>query len=121
MATWKPKLIPRKTLNGRRLTQSVDEFGLPTDSAPVTFDVENAGVQPVTGNQLDVLPEGYRDRKNYRVYTTTPVFTAEEASSNLADEIEAYPGVWCKVIKVEPWGYGLQSHYLAYVSEVNER
>lgn len=120
MATWKPKLIPRKTLNGRRRTQTVDEFGLPTESE-TTFTVENAGVQPVAGNQLDVLPEGYRDRKNHRVYTTTPVFTAKEATNGLADQIEAYPGVWCDVIKVEPWDYGLQSHYLAYVSEENER
>lgn len=121
MATWKPKLIPRKTLNGRRRTQTVDEFGLPVDDPVVAFTVENAGVQPVPGNQLDVFPEGYRDRRTYKVFTTTPVFTAKEATSGLADQIEAYPDVWCDVIKVEPWDYGLQSHYLAYVSEENER
>lgn len=121
MATWGPTLIPRKTLNGRRRTQTVDEFGIASEDTEVTFTVENAGVQPTTGDQQSTLPEGYRDSKSYAVYTTTPVYTAEEATSNLADQIEVRDGIWCDVVKVDVWDYGLQSHYLAYVSERNER
>lgn len=121
MATWGPKLIPRKTLNGRRSTQTVDEFGLTTDSSPTSFTVDNAGVQPVPGDQLDVFPEGYRDRRKYKVYTTTPVFTVEEGSNKLPDQIEVETGIWCDVVRVESWGYGLQAHYLAFVAQENER
>jgi len=121
MATWQPKLIPRKTLGGRRQTQTVDEFGIPTTSAPVLFDIENAGVQPVSGHEMNTMPEGYRDRKMYKVFTTTPVFTAVEGSDNLADKIETVSGVWCDVVRVQAWSYGIQSHYEAYVAQENER
>lgn len=124
MGNWQPKLIPRKTLNGRRKTEIVDDYGWNTDEEDVpstTFTVENAGVHPVTGYELQALPEGYRDKKAFKVYTTTLLRTVNEGSTDLADEVEADPGIWCKVVKVEDWTYTVQSHYLAYVVEVNER
>jgi hypothetical protein len=121
MGSWNPKLLPRRTFNGRRVSQTLDEFNIPSE-ATVAFTVEQANAQPVTGHHLEVLPEGYRDRKVYKVYTTTPVYSAEEGTDQFSDEIEVLPGEWFKVIKVEAWqGYSLQSHYLAYMAEVNER
>lgn len=121
MGSWNPKLLKRKTFSGLRRTQVLDEFNLPSETT-VMFSIENANAQPVSGHHLDVMPDGYRDRRNYKVYTTTPLYSADEGSSQLSDKIEVLPGIWFDVIKVEAWqGYSVQSHYLAYVSEENER
>ena len=120
MALWNPKLIPRKTLNAMRRTQTLDSFNLPSTGS-VALTLDNCGVHPVSGQEMQAMPSGYRDRKIYKVYTTTPVYPAEEGTDQYADLIEVKTGIWCSVIKVEEWEYGLQSHYLAYVAEDNER
>lgn len=120
MASWGPKLIPRKTFNARRREEVTDEFGL-VDETYVSFTVDNAGAQPVTGYESSALPEGYRDKNVYKVFTTTYVRPSEEGTENYADQIEVEGGKWFTVIKVQNWSYGLQSHYLAYVVEENER
>ena len=119
---WSPRLIPRKTLNGIRRVQSIDQYGRVSDSLDETpFIIENAGVHPITGWELQTLPDGYRDKKAFKVYTTTELRSVMEGTNNLADLVEAQPGVFCTVIKVEDWNYNVQGHYLAYVVEVNER
>ncbi len=121
MGSWNPKLLPRRTFAGRRIAQVLDEFNIPSEDI-TPFTVEQANAQPVTGHHLEVLPEGYRDKKVYKVYTTTLVKSVEEVTEDYADTIEVLPSEWFKVIKVEPWqGYGLQSHYLAYCVKENER
>jgi len=121
MGTWSPRLIPRKTLNAKRVTGGVDADGYPIDDVDVAFTVENASVQPVTGYSLQAVPEGYRDNRVVRVYTTTEVLIGDEGTDLKGDQIEFEPGRWGRVVKVEPWQVGVQSHYLAFVVEVNER
>lgn len=118
--TWRPKLLPRKTLNAKHVEQVKDEFNrVTTQETP--FSVENASAHPISGDKAKALPEGYRDKKAFQVYTTTPVEPAREGTDILHDLIETRTGVWCKVVKVEEWTSGLQEHYLAYVTEENER
>ena len=85
------------------------------------FTIENASVQPVTGYSLQAVPEGYRDNRVVKIYTTTEVVIGEEGTTLKGDQIEFETGRWGRVIKVEPWQVGVQSHYLAFVVEVNER
>jgi hypothetical protein len=117
--TWKPRLIPRKTLNALHVEQVEDEFNRVTEST-TEFTVENAGVHPVPGDKTNALPEGYRDRRAYQVFTTTPLTSANEGTATLHDKVEI-DGAWFKVIRVENWQTGLQDHYHAYVTEENER
>lgn len=121
MSIWSPQLIPRKTLNAKRLTGGVDPDGYPIDDVEAPFIVENASVQPVTGYALQAVPEGYRDNRVVKVYTTTEVLIADEGTTLKGDLVEFETGRWGRVIKVEPWNVGVQSHYLAFVVEVNER
>lgn len=121
MANFTPRLIPRKVLSGIRRVQVLGSHNIPEAPTETSFDVENSGVQPVSGWEANALPEGYRDRRIYKIYTTTPLLPAEEGTSSLGDLVEAETGVWCLVIRVQSWQYGVQSHYEAVVAEVNER
>lgn len=120
MASWRPRLIPRKVLQGYRKTASVDEDGAPLPENEIPFEIENASYQPAKGNDLLAVPSGYRDTVIYRVFTTTPLKSVEEGSDGLADEIEIL-GKRYKVIKLSNWDVGVQSHYEALVSQLNER
>lgn len=121
MGPWAPRLIPRKIFNAKRLTGGVDSDGYPIDDVEVPFTVENASFHPVSGYALQAVPEGYRDSRVGKIYTTTETLIADEGTDLKGDLIEFETGKWARVIKVEPWNVGVQTHYLAYVVEVNER
>lgn len=120
MASWRPRLIPRKTYQGRRMGVSLDAYGLPTDDAPVLFDVENASAQPLPSNERMALQEGYRNKRCWRLFTTTTLTAAEEGSTSLGDQVEIN-GHWCDIIRVDDWDVGVQTHYEAICVEENER
>lgn len=113
---WSPKSIPRTTFPARRYTQTLDEYNRPSVSF-VDFTVENAGApQPVIGEDQIVLPEGFRNRNTFRIFTTTVMRSVEEFTSNEADQVYIAP-FWYTVVKSHPWSYGLQSHYEIYVAK----
>lgn len=119
MTDWRPKLIPRKTLNGKRRTETLDAYNIAT-VVEATFTVENAGVQPATGSQMLTVPSGYRDKVAYALYTTTEILPLVEGSDQYADQVEVN-GKWFTAVRVAPWSYGIQSHYEVMLVEVNER
>lgn len=123
MGNLKSILIPRKTLNARRLTQTLDAYNRPTHT-PANFTVENATIHPVSGWEANALPQGYRDRKLFKVFTTTKLIPAEEGSSNSGDLVEIAQDdltLWCRVVRCQSWQNGVQSHYEAFVVHENER
>lgn len=120
MADWRPSLIPRKTLNARRITLTYDNYNIPSE-IEAYFPVENAGVQPYTGGKgMKASLEGYRNKNAYYLFTTTPLRTADEGDRNaMADRVEI-DGKWCTVLKVAKWDTGIRSHYEAILVETNE-
>lgn len=125
MGRLKKRLLPRRTLNAREIVTVMDSWNYPQrQEFPITLT--NCGVQPVTGKETFILEEGVRDKKCFVVYTETEITVQEEgldeAYQNKVVEIEAEPGVWCRVIKSDPWdSYDIQAHYRLVAVETNER
>lgn len=120
MPAWSPTLIPRKTFNGRRLTQTLDGYNLPSQ-AESNFLIENASAQPTPGDDAFAGLELYRDKTLYKLFTTTPVFGPDEGTSNLGDLVEVETGRWFRVLRVRNWDVGVRTHYEAILVEENER
>lgn len=114
MTLWKPSSIPRFTYQGRRYTQVLDEYNIPI-ARFTDFSISNAGApQPVIGETQIALPEGYRNRDIFKVFTTDDVRGLQEGSDKRADLILIAP-FWYTVVKVHPWTYGIRSHSVIYL------
>jgi hypothetical protein len=72
-----------------------------------------ASVQPLSGRDLQVLPEGQRTDETRVLYTTTQLLTrtATQAPDSISIDGSTY-----EVFKVEDWTYIGVTHYRAYVS-----
>jgi hypothetical protein len=71
--------------------------------------VIRANVQPTPAEVMETLPEGYRDKDAFTLYTNTELFTAEDNQSN-PDIILLY-GKRFFVAKKEIWQNTILSHY----------
>lgn len=114
--------IPRITLQGYhrfvvKETGGVFENDLEsTTSTP--FAALRCTVQPLTGQQLQVLDEGLRAKEAYNVFTNTPITVAVEGTNQISDqlEIDGVNGVSLfTVISVKKWNNQLIPHYHAVV------
>lgn len=79
-----------------------------------------AAVFPVSGDELDRLPEG-QDSSSFRtVFTTTPLVIAEAGGTHYTDRITIDGTEW-EVQRVEPWQQaGGGAYYRCLVQEVSE-
>lgn len=116
------RLIPRKTLKGKRTTLSYDSYNLPIETDSGYFTLEDANFQPVSGTSQTAGLEGFRDREIYKIFTTTKLNVADDGTiSSHADKIELFPNRWFTVIKVDSWTVGVIPHYEAIVADIPER
>ena len=82
-----PNIFKRKIQVFRKqpgyYVENVDSlnFGLWQDGEETFFDIE-ASVQPAPGETTQILPEGYREKSSYLIYTDTELFTSEENETN---------------------------------------
>lgn len=83
-----------------------------TPGATSTFDI-TASVQPVTGRDLQSLPEGQRAEETRIVYTTTELRTRTATVD--PDSISIDSETWA-VVKVERWQAFGNTHYRAFVA-----
>jgi hypothetical protein len=105
--------IPRISLNGRHVTETLNEFNTPTiDTEP--FTLLTCTVQPYVGDDFTLGAEGFGTKEVFTVFTATQLTAGSEASEVKADEVQIN-GQWFKVIKVQPWGVGVIPHYCATV------
>ena len=51
------------------------------DGQEISFTIE-ASVQPAPGEITQILPEGYREKPSYVIYTETELFSSEENETN---------------------------------------
>lgn len=56
-------------------------LGLWQDGEERFFNIE-ASVQPAPGETTQILPEGYREKSSYLIYTDTELFSSEENKTN---------------------------------------
>jgi len=56
-------------------------LGLWQDGQETFFNIQ-ASVQPAPGEITQILPEGYRNKSSYLIYTDTELFCSEENETN---------------------------------------
>lgn len=112
---WKPRSIPRFNFIGYRSTQVLDSYNLPTTTVPEEFTISNCGrPQPVTGNKQVPGDIGMGNETIYSLFTSTPLLTAKTSTGQQADRINIFGDMYT-VVRVQPWQYGVQSHYKAFI------
>lgn len=58
----------------------------PTSAVASTFTI-SASVQPLMGDDMQLIPEGFRQRKTRKAYTTTKLNTVDQDTETPEDEI----------------------------------
>jgi len=84
---------------------------------PTTSSIE-ATVQPANGRDMQTLPEGERQKRGIKLYTTTLLYLADQDAKRLADRI-AYEGESFEVRHVEEQPR-IIPHYKALALRVDE-
>lgn len=102
--------IPRKTLEGRHITDNVDKFNRPLAPTITPFEAKLCTVQPYVGEDLIVGADGFQSKSAFTVFTDTPITEGEEGSLIKPDELLIY-GKWYRAAKVKVWQVGVIPHY----------
>lgn len=87
--------------------------GRKTDAAPTVVNVDGC-VQPVTGRDLQRLPEGRRGGETIKILTVVELFT--EDASHAADTLSIDGYTW-EVASAERWGT-MASYYRSLLTKV---
>lgn len=101
--------VKRPTGNG---TWTKGQF---TASATTSFNIL-ASIQPLSGNEMQSLPEGRREKEAIRLYTSTELKIAAEGGANA--DVVTIAGKDYEVIAVYPWRNGILNHFKVIVSRI---
>ena len=105
------------TIAGKRYAASSFDKGRWTDGSESDISFK-ASVQPLKGNELLTLPEGYREKETYRLYTSFQLLTADEKNKKIPDRVTIF-GKKFDIIKVDIWQNKVIPHYKAIASLVD--
>lgn len=83
----------------------------------ITTSIITASIQPMSGEELQSLPEERRVKKNYKLFTASQLLTVQNPTKN-PDRVIIF-GELYEVYQVFPWLNNIISHYEAYVSKVD--
>lgn len=84
--------------------------GVWTPGATSTFGIEGS-LQPMSGRELLLLPEGERAAARWKLYTETALLTADEAAQTEADRV-SWNGRSLVVVRVNDYSHvGMLEHY----------
>lgn len=89
-----------------------DSKGRAVAGSASTFEI-TASVQPMSGRDVQLLPEGYHGKETQKLYTTTALVAVD--ASNEPDEVSIGGENW-KVIMVKHWEAFGSDHYKAILS-----
>ena len=89
------------------------------DEGSTTASSIKMSVQPLEGEELDLMTQGERTSKWYKGYTVTLLRTADEPNSRRADRITRADGTVFEVQTIKRWTGNL-SHYDVNMTEVND-
>lgn len=96
----------------RRAAESDDGHGRAVAGATSTLSIV-ASVQPMSGRDLQALPEGQRADETVVIYTTT--FLTTRSETNAPDTL-VIGGNTYEVFRVETWVAFGRTHYRAYAA-----
>lgn len=97
--------------------QYVDGIWQPGTSETLTA---RCSVQPIGVNDMDLLPEGRRDRQAFALYGKTELRMADDNAETNADRVEI-DGAMFEVVHVELWKNGIINHCRALVTKEAEQ
>jgi len=105
----------RQVMIGKRKIAGVytDGIYVPASESTINF---TASVQPVSGDEMETLPEGLREAGMYRLYTDFALRTVNQKTKTPADEID-YADKKYIIVFVQPWQNNVINHYKAFMSE----
>lgn len=112
-------LLPRTTVQGRRIVEVRNEFNEVISLTPTTFQVNRVTIQPFVGDKLSPDLNGYQNMELYTVFTETPLQIGIEGSTRKADEININ-GSWYRVVAVKQWGVGVIPHYECVCAKMDQ-
>ena len=87
-----------------------------TEGTPTALTI-TASVQPLTADEMQLLPEGRRADESFRLYTDTRLLTANRVTNKNADII-TIDGTRYEVLSCETWQNTIINHYKAIVSKI---
>lgn len=82
----------------RRTSPTQNEFGGYDDVTPSSVTLDPVAIHPVTGRDLDQVPEAHRNRETIRVYTTVRLYVGDGGQA--ADTV-SYRGRTWRVVNTE--------------------
>lgn len=77
-----------------------------------------ASVQPITGSKLSVMPEGYRERGLYKLFTDTELKTVGTGTRDPDIVVIGSSKYTCEEIR--EWQNGIIPHYEVIVSRIDD-
>jgi hypothetical protein len=108
-------MIPRMAVVIHRLGVGSYVKGVFTEGSPSTESIK-ASVQPATSHDLQSLPEGRRNVKAYRLYTSTRLRMVTDSNP---DRVELY-GETYEVNYEGVWQNKIINHYKYIVTKIGE-
>lgn len=110
-------MIPRKTLSVKRFAAgSYNTDGDWVEGADSDFNI-SASVQPLTGREMEMLPEARRDSQSYKLYSDTQLLTADTSQTKNAD-IVTIDNEKFEVFSDEPWQNNIINHHKITVIKI---
>lgn len=94
----------------------LDERGIWLDGTDTYLTIK-ASVQPTPAKVLETLPEGYRTKSTYTLYTNTRLRVSEDGLSN-PDNVLIEDQLY-QAIRIASWQNKLINHYQILVSKVD--
>lgn len=99
-----------------------------TGETTVTINA-TASIQPLKGQEVELLPEGRRDSESYKMYTSTQIFGIEPAPQlRNPDKIiilkAPFQGLIFEVIQINTWqnnsNFNIVNHYKYIAMRINQ-
>lgn len=97
----------RKSITATPRTTGTLVDGIYTETASTPFTIQ-ASVQPASARDLQLLPEGRRLSKTYRLYTDTSLHSL--STSQNPDRVTLEDGEY-EVVTKDPWHNAVVPHY----------
>ena len=84
-------------------------------TSAISFD---ASVQPLSSEEQETLPEGFREKSAYKLYTDFKLNAVNEGTKEPGDKVNIYNNDYL-VIVVNIWGNNVINHFKAIAVELN--
>lgn len=89
-----------------------------------TDSIITASIQPLTGEDMEELPEGRRESEGYKMYTSTQVRTVQEAGSDQNADRIVFNSKEYEVHRVNPWqnnlNFNIVNHYKYFILRIDQ-